>query len=1077
MRTSCLRFLFLCLVVFESANVSLFGTVVSWKGIGPDGVLPGSLAEHPGDPNILFISSLQSGVYRSTDGGQTWQNCTRGLPVGHRYYFYGKLTIGPVSPYPVYVTVIDALSYSTTPAVWRSTDLGKSWEAFASGEVIPDPSDRERVYAVRRSGVHQFERGSSLSVTTDGGEHWEFWYYESDASYLILCPHPTRPGLVFMVKHKYSGTDWFMRSSNGGRNWTTVRSFPTTVATIVCDKRNPDLVFLGSSGGLYISENAGWIWKLATKQPGDGHVSQIDVRPDGILLVRAGGLFKSSDRGASWSPLPPLPDGVRQVLASSHESRVIFGTTEEGVLRTDNEGAEWRSIDRGISNYDIVQIAVDRVKPGRITVLATSTDRFRSRVLTSTDYGKSWTNIGSPDQDLYFSLLRVDSTDPNCVYLCTSNAFWRSTDGGKSWTDLSAGTAGMFLFDLFVDPQTSGLLITSDLGIFKSTDRGASWVQWSDLSLGLLTPVNGSTMLGGSSKGLYKSIDAGKSWEKILDAVVGALAVDPEASETVYVTNLDSTAPIFRTTDGGQTWHRISLGIGDGANSLAVSHNMVVVGSEWSGVSVSWDAGATWHRANEGLDLPIVSALVVDPQNSASVYLGTAGNGLFSMVSELGNRFIFPVLAEDDRTSTGIAVSNPLDQSVDLEATAHAPDGSVLLGSSNPSDRELGSFQQLALTGSQLFGLGSALPTGGGWFEMETTADVAPVFVLVGTDQTDGSVPATDTSGVLYFSRVYQGSGAFRGHDAITTLTIVNPNDRAIPFRAFLLGSSHKILAGPFSHRIEAQGRFCGDVGTMFGITSVIQNAFVDVLVEANGAPSGVTGFEWIEFPNAKTSVALPAHTTVIGESGYSAQLSTLPGAMTNLKLVNVTDSARTATLEATGDDGKALAPAVVLNIPPWNSVEKDVTELFGFGPGSFVGSLTVSTDAAGLVGDVLFGDFERLERASALALDSNPSTRVVFSQVANGMGYYTGLAILNPGQETAHVKVQVFSAAGQKTGETTVTLSPGGRISRLLTEILPATAGQVRGYVILESDQLIIAQELFATDKILAAVPASVGP
>jgi len=315
----------------------------------------------------------------------------------------------------------------------------------------------------------------------------------------------------------------------------------------------------------------------------------------------------------------------------------------------------------------------------------------------------------------------------------------------------------------------------------------------------------------------------------------------------------------------------------------------------------------------------------------------------------------------------------------------------------------------------------------------------------------------------------------------------VNPNNHPIHFSATLSGADGERLAEPKSYRLEAGGAFQGDIGTIFGANLVVQDAVVRVNVQDPPNPGypfpevaeldGIAGFQLIALPEAKTSFGLSAHTAAALGRMYSAQVSTVPGAMTNLKLVNTSGQIRTVTLEAVDDNGKPLAPPAVLAIKPGESMERDVTDLFNFGPLPVVGSLIVRPDGSGILGDVLFGDFEYFQRAAALPLEINPATRLTFGQIANGMGYYTGLAVFNPGQERVQIRLRVFSAKGEKTGEAVFSLPAGGRLSRLLADMLPQTSGQVRGYVVLESDQPIVAQGLFATEDLLAAVRGSAEP
>jgi hypothetical protein len=155
--------------------------------------------------------------------------------------------------------------------------------------------------------------------------------------------------------------------------------------------------------------------------------------------------------------------------------------------------------------------------------------------------------------------------------------------------------------------------------------------------------------------------------------------------------------------------------------------------------------------------------------------------------------------------------------------------------------------------------------------------------------------------------------------------------------------------------------------------------------------------------------------------------------------------------------------------------MEKDASQLFTTGT-DMVGSVRITADGDGIVGDVIFGDPVSLQYAASLSLQSQGSTEAVFSQVANGAGYYTGLALYNPGSASSDVRISVFAADGSLKGETNLTLATGNRLSKLLPELVKESTGQVGGYIVVQSTLAIISQALFSDwVKMLAAIPPTI--
>ena len=208
----------------------------------------------------------------------------------------------------------------------------------------------------------------------------------------------------------------------------------------------------------------------------------------------------------------------------------------------------------------------------------------------------------------------------------------------------------------------------------------------------------------------------------------------------------------------------------------------------------------------------------------------------------------------------------------------------------------------------------------------------------------------------------------------------------------------------------------------------------------------------------------------------FSAQLAEVPnGFFTSLKLLNTATANRTITLRAISDKGELLAAPATIQLPAGGIIEKDVSEIFSTAS-QLVGSLRVAADGQGIVGDVVFGDPVSLGYAAALSLQPQGSTQAIFSQVANAAGYYTGLALYNPGQESSDVRISVFKEDESMSGETSLALPGGHRLSKLLYQVVKESADQVGGYIIIRSTLPLISQALFSDwQDMLAAIPPTV--
>ena len=261
-----------------------------------------------------------------------------------------------------------------------------------------------------------------------------------------------------------------------------------------------------------------------------------------------------------------------------------------------------------------------------------------------------WTSIGPKGGPI--RALTVDSQNPGTVYAGTSGGgVFKSTDGGRNWTAANSGLTALDVRILAIDPQDTTTLYAgthnSSSGVFRSTDGGASW---SAASSGLpefpgvlalaIDPQNPSTLYAGTQfNGVFKSTDWGASGTAVnfglptdpyTQRLIGvtAVVIDPQNSSTVFA--CVGGNGVFKSTDGGATWNSVNSGLPNnfnGASFLAIDPQTpgTVYAATGSGVFKSTDGGASWSAANSGLTFTSVNALVIDPQNSSTLYAALAG--------------------------------------------------------------------------------------------------------------------------------------------------------------------------------------------------------------------------------------------------------------------------------------------------------------------------------------------------------------------------------------------------------------------------------------------------------------------
>ncbi len=431
-------------------------------------------------------------------------------------------------------------------------------------------------------------------------------------------------------------------------------------------------------------------------------------------------------------------------------------------------------------------------------------------------------------------------------------------------------------------------------------------------------------------------------------------------------------------------------------------------------------------------------------------------------------RFIFPYYQALDGSFTGFAVSNFSDRPAQLSFRAYGADGSLLPFPNNPKSLTLTAGKQSALLGHEIFGVaGSTVQQG--WVELTSDSEDLGSFFQVGeSERLDGSVSLTEPSRQLYFTRVYEGTRAFRGQNAATFVSLVNPNSAQVRLELSLRGTG---VDRTITRTLPAHGCLYGTLSQIFGAGLTVKQGFLAVNVTDGG---GLAGYALLQAPQARTWIGLNAAAPNPTSRLYSAQLASVPGLFTSVKLVNSGSRSRNVMFYAVSETGTSLAAPVSVTLQAGQAYEKDAGQIFGWAAGaSKIGSLRVEADGPDVVGDVIFGDSSAgLSLAAALPLQTRLFTEGIFSQVANALGLYTGLAFYNPGDASAQITIEVFRENGTRSGVKTIPLASGRRISQLLTEYLPETTGQIKGYVRIQSTQPLVAQQLFGAANLLSAVP-----
>ena len=359
-----------------------------WRMIGPfRGGRTRAATGVPSQPNVFYVGQVDGGVWKSDDYGRTWNPIFDAEPSQS----IGAIAVAPSNPNVVYVASGEGLhrpDLSVGDGIYKSSDAGKTWQhlGLRDGEQIPA---------------------------------------------LAVDPRDANTLFAAVLGHPYGANEerGIYRSTDGGATWTKVlyKDARTGGADVQIDRSNPSVVYASL-----------WEETLGPWEDGNDY--------DGT----GGGLFKSTDGGATWKQLTKgLPDGVVHIqvaVAASDENR-LYAT-----VATNHEGGYGSGAGLGVYRSD--------------------------------DAGENWTKatddprpalkIGGGD----LPVARVDPKNADVVY-SASIVTERSTDGGKTWVGLRGAPGGDDYQNLWINPENPDIiLLVSDQGAVVSVNRGVTWSSW-----------------------------------------------------------------------------------------------------------------------------------------------------------------------------------------------------------------------------------------------------------------------------------------------------------------------------------------------------------------------------------------------------------------------------------------------------------------------------------------------------------------------------------------------------------------------------------------------------------------------
>lgn len=454
------------------------------------------------EPSSVFASAC-SGIYHSTNGGENWRKI-QGIPSTSRRT--RDILINPADPMKVYA--------GTTEGFWMSANGGKTWSMTTQrnleiNSIAVHPDLPNRIFI----GTNNY----GMMVSNDGGRNWAQTNNKFTSRFTYsVTPDISQPDRLYaLTKNTASSGGFVFVSNDGGVNWTHAKGLDINrhaAFTVIQDKVNQDVMYLGTNVGIFQSIDRGMTWKITTP---DQTAKKAPARPLTAAQKRAAAAASAkAPVPAGPQMIPTLGEKIRILAHAEDEKGGILAGTDKGIYRMHDIKKGWEKLKMSEDlDANITAIYTSANVPGTIW-----SGTSRSGVIVSTDDGQTWSKTDSSPDGIPVSSIAGDPKQPNHIYVGTIQSLYLSRDGGRTWVRRGGNLPLGNYTSILINPSnTKEIFVSSahenDGGVYRSDDAGMNWKRFDSKGMTLpsrriwsmaFDPANSNRMFAGThSSGVY----------------------------------------------------------------------------------------------------------------------------------------------------------------------------------------------------------------------------------------------------------------------------------------------------------------------------------------------------------------------------------------------------------------------------------------------------------------------------------------------------------------------------------------------------------------------------------------------
>lgn len=638
----------------------------------------GAIEIDPGNTNVLWAgtgensnhnnSGYGDGIYKSEDGGKSWTNM--GLKTSEHI---GGIAIDPHNSNIVYAAAMGSLrKEGGDRGIFKTTDGGKTWNNVLKispytgcYEVYMDPRDSNALYAVAHQRMRKLYTGvaggpeSGIYKTTDGGTTWnklKSGLPSGEVGRIGMAISPVNPDVLYAIIDAKEGKG-FYKSTDRGASWAKQNSYVSAYTfyfqKIYCDVKVVDRVY-SMDVFLKVTEDGGKTWKnLGEKNKHvDNHGFWIDPDNNEHLISGCdGGVYETYDRGKNWAFRSNIP--IAEVYKVTTDNAKPFYNVYIGTQDNNSLGGPSRTINSGgITNQDWVftlggdgfQSQVDWKDPNIIYAESQNGGLVRYDKKSGEQlYIKPYDFADTAYRFDWDAPLLISQHDNHRLYF-GGNKLFRSNDQGNSWQIISGDLTRGY-------PANFQKL----MGKSWSIDEMVSQSSMAQIVTIAESPVDENVLFSGSGDGLiYFSADGGKTWKQ------GSVDGLPQYARVhqIIASNFDKSVAyaaihnfhdgdyrpyLYKTTDGGKTWKSINGNLPEAGSTYTIAEdfvdpNLLFTGTQF-GVFFSNNGGKEWIQLKSGIPTVQIFNMTIQ-KNECDLVVGTFGRGVYILDNYSPLRFM-----------------------------------------------------------------------------------------------------------------------------------------------------------------------------------------------------------------------------------------------------------------------------------------------------------------------------------------------------------------------------------------------------------------------------------------------------